>query len=421
MIVTLRTERIRTLDDIRAFLGGSEGADITPHDREAAYAFIERTLVRFRYHFGLSRAGKGLVRRYLAKVTGYSGSQLTRLIDQQRRTGRIRDHRMGPPARPFATVYTTADALLLAEVDEAFGQLSGPATKRILWRMFHVFGDKRFERLAEISNGHIYNLRARRAYRRARTTFQKTRSAPLPIGQRRRPRPEGRPGFVRVDTVHSGDRDGEKGAYVINMVDEVTQYQQLASVRRITEQFMVPVLGALVGALPFRVLAFHSDNGSEFINHRVADMLNKLHVEDFTKSRPRRSNDNALVESKNGNVVRRWLGHSHIPERLAPQTNAFLRDHLSPLLNHHRTCLFAVEVEGENGRRRRKYPQELVMTPYEKLRSLDGAEGFLKPGITFDKLDAIAHAATSLDAGQEVQRARKALFQLIARALNPAA
>ena len=350
------------------------------------------------------------MREFLAKVTGYSNSQLSRLIAQQRRTGHIRDHRLRPPSRPFATVYTTADALLLAEVDEALGQLSGPATKRALWRMYHVFGDKRFERLAEISNGHIYNLRGRRAYRNARTTFRTTRAAPSPIGQRRRPRPEGRPGFVRVDTVHSGDRDGEKGACVINMVDEVTQYQELASVPRITGYYMVPVLEALVSAFPFRVLAFHADNGSEYINHRVAAMLNKLHIEEFTKSRPRRSNDNALVESKNGNVVRRWLGHSHIPERLAPQANAFLRDFLSPFLNHHRACLFAIEVEGEDGRQRRKYPQELVMTPYEKLRSLPGADGFLKPGITFAQLDVVAHALTDLEAAQEVQRARKGLF-----------
>ena len=48
------------------------------------------------------------------------------------------------------------------------------------------------------------------------------------------------------------------------------------------------------------------------------DVVDKLHVEDVTRSRPRRSNDNALVESKNGNVVRRWLGRSHIPESLAP-------------------------------------------------------------------------------------------------------
>ena len=241
-------------------------------------------MVRFRYHIGLSRAGKGRVREFLAKVTGYSDSQLSRLIAQQRRTGRIRDHRLRPPARPFATVYTTADAVLPAEVDEAFGQLSGPATKRILWRQYHVFGDERFERLAEISNGHIYNLRGRRAYRSARTTFRATRGAISSIGKRRRPRPEGRPGFVRVDTVHSGDLGGEKGVYVINMVDEVTQFQQLAVVPRITEHFMVPVLAALVGAFPFRVLGFHADNGSEYINHRVAAMLNKLHVEEFTKS-----------------------------------------------------------------------------------------------------------------------------------------
>ena len=145
----------------RAFLGGSEGTDIALHDREAAYASTERTLVRFRYHFGLSSTGKGLVREYLAKVTGYSDAQMTRGIAQQRHTGRIRDHRLRPPSRPFATVYTTADALLLAEVDEAVGQLSGPATKRVPWRMYRVFGDKRFARLSEISNGHIYNLQGR--------------------------------------------------------------------------------------------------------------------------------------------------------------------------------------------------------------------------------------------------------------------
>ena len=137
------------------------------------------------------------------------------------------------------------------------------------------------------------------------------------------------------------------------MVDEVTQYQQLAAVPQVSEHFMVPVLEALVGAFPFRVLGFHAVNGSEYINHRVAEMLKKLHVEEFTKSRPRRSNDNALLESKNGNVVRRWLGHSHIPERLAPLANAFLRDHLSPLLNHHRTCLFAVEWSSRSAGPRR--------------------------------------------------------------------
>ena len=181
------------------------------------------------------------------------------------------------------------------------------------------------------------------------------------------------------------------------------------------------MLEALITAFPFRVPGFHSDNGSEYVNHRVVRLLNKLHVGQFTKSRPRRSNDNALVESRNGNVVRRWLGRTHIPEHLAPQVNAFLRDSLSPFLNHHRACLFAVEVAGPNGRRRRKYPQDQVSTPYDKLRSLPYAEDFLKPGVTFRELDRLAHRVSSLDAAKDVQRARKALFRLVANALIAAA
>ena len=103
MIVTLCTERIRTLDDIRAFLDGNVAADITPHDRKAAYAFVERTLVRFRYHIGLSMAGQGLVRAFLAKVTGYSDAQLTRLITQEHRSSDIRDHRLRPPSHPASS------------------------------------------------------------------------------------------------------------------------------------------------------------------------------------------------------------------------------------------------------------------------------------------------------------------------------
>ena len=181
------------------------------------------------------------------------------------------------------------------------------------------------------------------------------------------------------------------------------------------------MLGALVTELPFRVLGFHADNGTEYVNHRVAGLLNKLHVGQFTKSRPRRSNDNALVESKNGNVVRRWLGRTHIPESLAPRVNAFLRDSLSPFLNHHRACLFAVEIEGPNGRRRRTYPQDPVSTPYDKLTSLPGAQGFLKPGITFEELDRAALAVSGLDAAKDIQRARKALFRLVAKSLSSAA
>ena len=148
----------------------------------------------------------------------------------------------------------------------------------------------------------------------------------------------------------------------------------------------------------------------------MAALLNKLHVRDFTKSRPRRSTDNALVEGKNAAVVRRFLGHDHIPQRFAPLVDAFTREHLSPYLNHHRPCLFATEREGANGRVRRVYRAADVQTPYAKLRSLPDAEACLKPGVSFAGLDAEANAMSDLQAARALNAARSGLFHTIADA-----
>ncbi len=326
MIVNLSLDQIRTVDQMRAFVEGADRAEITHLDRDGAYALITVAVERVLYP-RLGRADKGTVLRFLEKATGLSRAQIDRLVRQHRRTGHIRDHRNKPPARPFPRRYTPADIALLAEVDEAYGQLSGPATKEILRRMYELHGDERFRRLASISNGHIYNLGKTRSYRRGRLTFHQTRSTPVRIGQRRKPTPDGSPGHLRVDTVHLGDREGNKGIYVINVVDEVTQFQHLGAVPNITESYLIPLLEALITALPFTVEALHADNGSEYVNHRVVELLNKLRIGTFTKSRPRRTNDNALVESKNGSIVRKWLGHTYVPGPLAPRVDAFLRGH----------------------------------------------------------------------------------------------
>ncbi len=254
--MTLRTERICTLDQVRVFLDGNQPADFELTDRTTAYAFVRRTLVRFEYH-GLGKPDKGLLRRFLEKVTGFSRAQMNRLIAQHRQTGNIRDHRCKPPANAFPRRYTPHDAALLAEVDEAFGQPSGPATKVILWRMYQVYGDVRFKRLASISNGQIYNLRKTRQYRTGRLTFHKTQPTPVAIEVRRKPQPNGKPGYLRVDTDHLGDYGGKKGIYLVNVVDEVTQFQHLGAVPHITQQFLVPRLEALLSAFPFTIYAFH--------------------------------------------------------------------------------------------------------------------------------------------------------------------
>ena len=280
-------------------------------------------------------------------MTGLSRAQMTRLVGQHRATGRVTDRRGGAPVRPFERRYTGADIRLLAEVDAALGDMSGPATRAVMRREFEVFGQRRFERLARLSNGHLYNLRRSRTYQRKRTTFTKTRPTPVAIGERRKPRPDGQPGFLRVDTVHQGDLDGVKGVYHINTVDEVTQYEHIGCVQAISERFLLPVLEANLQAYPFPIQGFHTDNGSEYINQRVAALLNKLHIGEFTKSRARKSNDNALVEGKNAAVVRKHLGYDHIPQRFSARVNAFRLDRLR--LHHHRADPFELAEEPRCG------------------------------------------------------------------------
>ena len=307
MIVTLDTHRLQTLEQVREFLDGSQPIDLQVQTRAEAYAFVDQTVRRFDYILQ-GKTEKGVLRRFLAKVTGLSRAQLTRLLTQHRTTGAVAGRR-GAPRRPFPRRYTSTDIGLLAEVDALHGTLSGPATRKLCARAYPLFDDRRFERLARISNGHLYNLRhSTTCQRRRGATPVSTRPVQVAIGERRRPQPFGQPGYVRVDSVPQGDCDGLKGLYYLNLVDEVPQFQFVGSVEHLHAACLVPVLQALLRAFPFLLRGFHTDNGSEYSNRDVAALLQALHVDAFTKSRARRSNDNALVESKNGSVVRKHLG-----------------------------------------------------------------------------------------------------------------
>ncbi len=332
-------------DQIREFLRSSEPIEFTSGGREERYGWVERVLAAQKYG-KLGKRERGLVRAYVRKVTGLSEAQSTRLIRAFLDHGEVRAQ---PYQRhTFAAKYTAEDIALLAEVDRAHGRLSGPATRRILQRAYEQFGEKQYERLAKISVAHLYNLRASARYRNQAAVFEPTRSTAAAIGQRRKPDPQGRPGYVRVDTVHQGDSAGAKGVYHINAVDAVTQWQVVGCVEKISEAYLMPVLAAVLAQFPFPIRGFHADNGSEYINHRVAEMLGKLHAE-FTKSRACRSQDNALVEGKNGAVIRKLIGYGHIAGQHAAALQEFYIQHLNPYLNFHRPCGFATVSLDERG------------------------------------------------------------------------
>ncbi len=406
----MKLEELTHVVQLTDFLSGTQAVAFSVSgNKDARYRLIEGELVKFRY-LTLSREEKGVVVQYLMKISGYSRQQLTRLIGQYRRTGRLK--RRQRTAAGFSRKYGPADVRLLAEMDERHETPCGPVVKKLCERACEVHGETHYAALAGISVSHLYNLRKSKIYQRKRRHFEKTRPKSSKIGERRKPQANGRPGFIRIDTVHQGDLDGQKGVYHINAVDEVTQFEVVYAVEKISERYLMPVLEQILEAFPFAVLGFHSDNGSEYINKRVAKLLEKLRIE-FTKSRARHSNDNALVEGKNAAVVRKQFGHAHIPQRWAPLINDFNTMHLNPYINFHRPCFFPEIRTDEKGKERKTYPYQNLITPYDKLRALPNAKDHLKPGLTFDILDKRAAQISDNLAADRLQKARQQLFETI--------
>jgi transposase InsO family protein len=346
-------------------------------------------------------------------MTGLSRAQVTRLIAGYRKSGRVRA--AAYQRTRFATRYTAVDVNLLAYIDKAHGNLSGPATRHILEREYSTYGQAAYQRLASISVAHLYRLRNSEAYRKRNATYQPTRPTPIPIGERRKPQPQRSPGYLRIDTVHQGDQDGRKGLYHINAVDEVTQWEIVAATPQISELWLLPVLQALLAQFPFVIRGFHSDNGSEFINYSVARRLGKLLIEQ-TKSRAYHSGDNGLVESKNGAIIRKYIGYGHIDARHAQAMDQFHRQHLNPYVNFHRPCAVPRVITQANGKRRRLY--ERWATPFELFGELPHCEGLLRPGLTLAELACFAQTQSDTEAALAMQRAKHKLFESFRRTVT---
>jgi transposase InsO family protein len=408
VIVSMSEVGKLSADQMRAFLEGSEEHRFRGKERAEVYEWITRTL-RLQEYRKQGKKMRGLLKRYVEKMTGRSRTQVTLLVARYMEHSEVkvpsyRRHR-------FASRFTRADVELLAQVDEAHETLSGPATKKILEREFWEYKHAEYERLAGISVAHIYNLRQRPRYRERRMNYTKTRAVQVAIGERRKPRPDGKPGYLRVDTVHQGDLDGVKGVYHINLVDEVTQWQMVACVAAITQSHLQPVLQDILHRFPFPIRNFHSDNGSEFINDTVSGILQDLLIEQ-TKSRARKCNDNGLVESKNGAVIRKHMGYGYIAQHHAEDIHAFYRTHFNPYLNFHRPCGQPERIVDKRGKE--KFVYKRYATPWETLRTLEQAlppgQSYLKPPVSLHALDQIANAHSDTESARRMQEAKRKLF-----------
>ncbi len=405
MTITMNDDAVTDVTQLAGIVRAESVVRFSGKDRVETYAWIESVLTKFRY-FGESKENKGIIARYLALITGLKRSRIDKLIRRKKETGKVLVAKRTQYSFPLQ--YTTDDIALLAEVMKAHNYPNGKAAVAEMKDMYGIYGDARFVRLQNLSVSHLYNLKGRRQYQTATLDYEHTRPVAVPIGTRKKPEPNGKPGYLRVDSVHQGDLDKEKGVYHINLVDEVTQMEILVSVEGISEWFLLPALETALASFPFNILNFHSDNGSEYINQMVARLMEKLRASQ-TKSRSRRTNDNALVEGKNAAVIRKWMGHAHIPKGNAGLINEFYVKFLNPYLNFHRHSAYPTEYVDAKGKIRKKY--ETYLTPMQKLLAIPDVGQYLRPGVTKEMLEKEAMRLTHLAAAQEVQAEKYKLFK----------
>jgi len=410
MKIIMENSRLVNFIQIKEFLGGTNPVDFSMVSKKEKYEFIKKTFDGFKYTT-LKKKQKGLLKRYIRKVTGYSTAQITRVVAKSF---------IGNPYRSsykrniFTRKYTVSDILLLVKTDNLHGRLNGIATRRILQKEYTEFKKQEYERISNISVSHIYNFRKTKKYFYSSLTFTKTNPVKRNLGERRKPEPNGKPGYIRVDSVHQGDKAGEKGVYYINSVDEVTQWQIVMSTEKISEAYLLPIIKMLIEQYPFKIIEFHSDNGSEYINKYLVKLLNKLLIK-LTKNRSRKTTDNALCESKN-NIIRRHMGYFYIQQKYAPVINKFMINFFNPYLNFHKPCAFSTTTIDDKGKEKKTYKHKDYKTPFEKLISIPNFKKYLKPDV-LKQLEETAHCMSDNDYAVIVQREKEKLFNNIG--LNP--
>jgi hypothetical protein len=408
MKIIMKNTHISSIKEVEEFLQGNHKISFSISSKKERYELINNILLKFRYR-KLSKKEKGLIKKYLIKLTGYTESHIKKLNKQWLDNKSKLVYTNTKNKNKFKKKYHPSDISLLIKTDSVHRCANGNATVKTMKREFEIFGKIEYKNISEISTSHLYNIRKdNRQYNSSEAMhYTKTQATQVSIGERRKPQPDGKCGYLRVDSVHQGDRDKEKGVYHINVVDEVTQWEIVGCVEGISEYFLEPLLIDLLKQFPYEIINFHSDNGSEYINKTVEKILNSLMIKQ-TKSQPRKSTHNALVEGKNGSVIRKHIGRNYIHKKYAKEINDFYKKYFNVYLNYHRVCAFPVDVVDQKGKIKRSYPKDNYMTPYDKLKLQKYINW--KENISFEVLDKIAYDKSDNEFAEEMKQAKNKLF-----------
>lgn len=400
MQITMNDSRITSIAQIQDFLKASQKIPFSLENEsiEKKYEFIDKTLKKF-FYVKLPKKQKKIVIWYLQKVTGYKKERLYQLVAKAQK-GNLKKalYRRVKPHK----IYTTGDMKLLEKTDELHLRLSEDATKEILRREYEVFHNQNYQTISRISHSHISNLRHAPSYKNFWINHTKARQ--IPIGVTRPPENFGRPGSIRIDSI------SQKDVYHINSVDEITQWEIVFCVPQLSESCMLPALKEIFSQYPFHIFNFHSDRGKETINYLVVELLQRLLIKQ-TKNRSYHSGDNALVETKNGSVIRKNMGWEHINQKFCDDINHYYKTFFNSYLNFHRPCAFPTIQIDEKGKKTKTYNHYEI--PYERLKSLPNAKKFLTPQATFENLDAVAYSYSDNEFATIMREEERKLFQKI--------
>ncbi len=354
------------------------GLEFQIRDKSEGRKWLEK-LLRFHNYFKLSKKEKGTIIDYASIVLCLSQDRVKKLCSIWHNTGRI--ERQKYKRTHSHNKYTREDIALVYETRDLH-QTNGNAIKKILVDEYIIYRDTSYINIKDISVSYIYVLLGKNSH-----NLRGTASINAAIGIRQALSKDGLPGHISIDSVHQKENNEDKELYYINVVDYHTQWQRIYIVTAISQRYLAPVLKDILKYFPFKITEFHSDNGSEFINKVISNILNRMHVKQL-KSRSFRSEDNGQVETKN-TIIRKEMGYTPIDSKYIPQLDTFFKDYYDEYLNYHHPCGFPEIKIDDKGRIRKKYKQSDYMTPYQRLKFIDPKGKSLKKEFSFKEMDNI--------------------------------
>lgn len=324
--------------------------------------------VRERYRRARKK-GKGVLLGEFVKVTGYSRKSAIRLLRRNKAPGA---ERRGRPKR-YSAKATAMLVVLWEAANRICSQRLHPFIPELL-RVLEQHGEMRVEpeiaaQLQQMSPATID--RRLRPYRQRgkRRSLSTTKpgsllkgSIPLrTFGEVERKQP----GTMQVDLLaHCGESTEGFYLFTLSAVDEATGWGEWVVVWGKGQERVGAAIHRVHKRLPFPLQGLHTDNGGEFINQPLYTYCQGEKIR-FTRCRPYKKNDNALVEEKNGSVVRRLVGYERYSSKQAYEKLNEVYDLLRLYCNFFQPVLKLIAKSRQGSKVHKEY--DTAQTPYRRV------------------------------------------------------